>query len=121
MPSDVLAIIILIVVVALIGLAVAAMGALIIGTILNFMFRKKPVDDLDVSFREQLAVCKVNHAPHRKNLYMLDVPHMTGLQREMIEFRKGLKLLRMEVEPCQKKKLQSPSPANSLPQQTASQ
>lgn len=113
MPSDVLAIIILIVVVALIGVAVAALFALILGIVLHFMFRKQPVNDLDVSFREQLAVCKVNHAPHRKNLYMLDVPHMTGLQREMIEYRKCLKTLRKEVETKCLKKTPQPMPSQS--------
>jgi hypothetical protein len=108
MPSDILAIIILIVVVALIGVAVAALFALIVGTILNFMFRKKPVNDLDVSFAERLAECKVNHAPHRKNLYILDLPHLTGLQREMMEYRKTLCILRKEVETACLKRNQTP-------------
>lgn len=98
MPSDVLAIIILIVVVALIGVAIAATVAMVIAMIAFFLFRKQSVNDLDVSFREQLAVCKVNHAPHRKNLYILDVPHMTGLQREMTEYRMFLAILKKEVE-----------------------
>ena len=97
MPSDVLAIIILLVVVALIGVAIAATLALVIGFI-AFFFRGRPINDLDASFREQLAVCKVNHAPHRKNLYMLDVPHLSGLQREMMDYRKTLMILRKEVE-----------------------
>jgi len=112
MPSDILAMIILIVVIALIGLAVAATIALVIGIVLHFFFRRQAINDLDVSFREQLALCKVNHAPHRKNLYMLDVPHMTGLQREMIEYRKCLKTLRKEVETQVLKK--TPEPLKQL-------
>jgi hypothetical protein len=104
MPSDVLAIIILLVVVASLSLSFAAFVALILGTILNFMFRRQPVNDLDVSFREQLALCKVNHAPHRKNLYMLDVPHMAGLQRDMIACRKKINVLNDRMkEKCQEK------------------
>lgn len=104
MPSDVLALIILLVVVLLIGVVLAAFCAMVIATIAFFLFRRQPVNDLDVSFREQLALCKVNHAPHRKNLYMLDVPFMGQLQKEMGRYQEELCLLRKEVTECQKEK-----------------
>lgn len=101
MPSDILALIILLLVLFLLATAFAVFVVLVAATIMHFAFRRKPTNDLDVSFREQWAVCKVNHAPHRKNLYMLDVPYMMDLQRVSQEVKKGLMKLNVTIEKCQ--------------------